>query len=103
MVGNSPSLNLTSLPRLGDESPPHDSNDYDENFENIRVLFEENLKDTLGETLSKAGKTQIKIAETEKYACLLLMAVKKPLPRRAAHFVPRQSSHLQLETRDECL
>ena len=41
---------------------------YDENFENIQVLFDkENLKDTLGETLSKAGKTQIRIAETEKY------------------------------------
>ena len=41
---------------------------YDENFENIHVLFDkENLKDTLGETLSKAGKTQIRIAETEKY------------------------------------
>ena len=41
---------------------------YDENFKNIQVIFDkDNLKDTLGETLSKAGKTQIRIAETEKY------------------------------------
>ena len=41
---------------------------YDENFENVHVIFDkDNLKDTLGETLSKAGKTQIRIAETEKY------------------------------------
>ncbi|MGC6423304.1 MAG: 2,3-bisphosphoglycerate-independent phosphoglycerate mutase [Flavobacteriaceae bacterium] len=41
---------------------------YDANFTGIQVIFDkENLKDTLGETLAKAGKTQIRIAETEKY------------------------------------
>ena len=41
---------------------------YDKTFKDIRVVFEkDNLEDTLGETLSKAGKTQIRIAETEKY------------------------------------
>lgn len=41
---------------------------YDENFKNIKVLFEkDNLKNTLGEVLSRAGKKQIRIAETEKY------------------------------------
>lgn len=41
---------------------------YDQNFKNIEVVFnKDNLKDTLGETLSKNGKTQIRIAETEKY------------------------------------
>jgi len=41
---------------------------YDQSFKNIEVVFnKENLKDTLGETLSKNGKTQIRIAETEKY------------------------------------
>jgi len=41
---------------------------YDKTFKNIKVVFEkDNLQDTLGETLSKAGKTQIRIAETEKY------------------------------------
>lgn len=41
---------------------------YDDNFKNIHVIFEKpNLKNTLGEVLSAAGKTQIRIAETEKY------------------------------------
>ncbi|WP_090754698.1 2,3-bisphosphoglycerate-independent phosphoglycerate mutase [Nonlabens sp. Hel1_33_55] len=41
---------------------------YDENFKNIKVIFEKpNLKNTLGEILSNAGKKQIRIAETEKY------------------------------------
>ena len=41
---------------------------YDKSFKNVKVVFEkDNLEDTLGETLSKAGKTQIRIAETEKY------------------------------------
>ena len=42
---------------------------YDESFENLEVLFEKNdLSDTLGEVLSRNGKTQVRIAETEKYA-----------------------------------
>lgn len=41
---------------------------YDKNFNNVKVIFDkDNIKDTLGETLSKAGKIQIRIAETEKY------------------------------------
>lgn len=41
---------------------------YDSSFKNVNVIFDkENLKDTLGETLSDAGKIQIRIAETEKY------------------------------------
>ncbi|MFQ5447449.1 MAG: 2,3-bisphosphoglycerate-independent phosphoglycerate mutase, partial [Saprospiraceae bacterium] len=41
---------------------------YDETFENIEVLFEkENLKNTLGEVLSKLRLSQVRIAETEKY------------------------------------
>lgn len=41
---------------------------YDDNFKNINVIFEKpNLKNTLGEVLSAAGKKQIRIAETEKY------------------------------------
>ena len=42
--------------------------DYDQTFENIHVLYEkENLTKTLGETISQAGLTQVRIAETEKY------------------------------------
>ncbi len=41
---------------------------YDENFKNINVIFEkDNLKNTIGEVLSKLDKTQVRIAETEKY------------------------------------
>lgn len=41
---------------------------YDETFQNIKVIFEkDNLSNTLGEVLSKAGLTQVRIAETEKY------------------------------------
>ena len=41
---------------------------YDDSFENINVIFKkENIKATLGEVLEKAGKSQIRIAETEKY------------------------------------
>ena len=41
---------------------------YNEKYKKIKVLFDkENLKETLGETLSKANKTQLRIAETEKY------------------------------------
>ena len=41
---------------------------YDSSFKNIKVIFDkENLKDTLGQVISEAGKTQVRIAETEKY------------------------------------
>jgi 2,3-bisphosphoglycerate-independent phosphoglycerate mutase len=41
---------------------------YDDTFKNVEVVFKkEDLSDTLGEVLSKAGKTQVRIAETEKY------------------------------------
>jgi 2,3-bisphosphoglycerate-independent phosphoglycerate mutase len=41
---------------------------YDETFKGINVVFnKDNLKDTLGEVLEKHHKTQIRIAETEKY------------------------------------
>ena len=41
---------------------------YDETFEGIRVIYKnDNLKATLGEVVSRAGRKQIRIAETEKY------------------------------------
>lgn len=41
---------------------------YDNSFKKVNVVYDkENISSTLGETLSKAGKTQIRIAETEKY------------------------------------
>ncbi len=42
---------------------------YDENFKNIHVIYDkDNLKNTLGELVAKAGKKQLRIAETEKFA-----------------------------------
>jgi len=41
---------------------------YDDSFKDVKVLFDkDNLENTLGEVISKAGKKQIRIAETEKY------------------------------------
>lgn len=42
---------------------------YKASFKNIHVIFDkENVYNTLGEVISKAGLNQIRIAETEKYA-----------------------------------
>lgn len=41
---------------------------YDQTFRNVHVVFEnDDLKNTLGEVLAAHGRTQIRIAETEKY------------------------------------
>ena len=41
---------------------------YDDTFTGMHIVYDkDNLTDTLGETLAKAGKKQIRIAETEKY------------------------------------
>ncbi len=42
---------------------------YDSSFKGVHILFDkEDVNDTLAEWLSKQGKTQLHIAETEKYA-----------------------------------
>ncbi len=41
---------------------------YDHAYKNVHVVFEkDNLNDTLGEVLARHGKTQLRMAETEKY------------------------------------
>ena len=41
---------------------------YDETLKDVKILYEkQNLKNTLGEVISKNGLTQLRIAETEKY------------------------------------
>ena len=41
---------------------------YDESYKNVKVVYnKDNITQTLGEVLEKAGKKQIRIAETEKY------------------------------------
>src|SRR5690606_5360933 len=42
--------------------------EYDKTFKNVKVIFHnDNLINTLGETLSAQNKTQLRMAETEKY------------------------------------
>ena len=42
---------------------------YDASFKGVHILFDkENVQNTLGEYLAENGKTQLHIAETEKYA-----------------------------------
>ncbi len=42
--------------------------EYDKTFQNVKVIFDDsNVPVTLGEVLEKAGKKQIRMAETEKY------------------------------------
>jgi len=41
---------------------------YDDTFKNVHIIYEtDNLENTLGEVIEKAGKKQIRIAESEKY------------------------------------
>ncbi len=41
---------------------------YDDTYQNVHVIYDkDNITETLGEVLEKAGKKQIRIAETEKY------------------------------------
>jgi 2,3-bisphosphoglycerate-independent phosphoglycerate mutase len=41
---------------------------YDDTFKNVKVIFDkDNLANTIGEVIARAGKKQIRIAETEKY------------------------------------
>jgi len=42
---------------------------YDDSFKGVNVIYDkDNVKNTLGELISKSGRKQIRIAETEKYA-----------------------------------
>jgi len=41
---------------------------YDDRYKNVQVIFQkDDLNETLGEVLEKNGRTQVRIAETEKY------------------------------------
>ena len=57
---------------------------YDAKFEGLHILFnKENVENTLGEVVSKAGMKQLRIAETEKYAHVTYFfdgGVEKDLP-----------------------
>jgi 2,3-bisphosphoglycerate-independent phosphoglycerate mutase len=64
-------LTQTNMPEFGMATLPlHYTTitQYDQSFKGVQVMFEnDDLKNTLGEILEQQGKTQIRIAETEKY------------------------------------
>ncbi|MEM9930048.1 MAG: 2,3-bisphosphoglycerate-independent phosphoglycerate mutase [Bacteroidota bacterium] len=60
-----PEQEMTSLPNLRYLCMTQ----YDEKFTGVEVLFApEDLTETMGQVVSEAGRTQVRIAETEKYA-----------------------------------
>ncbi|HPW90097.1 MAG TPA: 2,3-bisphosphoglycerate-independent phosphoglycerate mutase [Paludibacteraceae bacterium] len=65
-------LTQKDMPEFGMQTVPlqfFTMTPYDSSFEGLHVLFDkENVENTLGETISKAGLKQLHIAETEKYA-----------------------------------
>ena len=75
----SPQVKFTSLTK------------YDIRFPSPYVFEPADLKDILGELVSKAGKTQLRIAETEKYAHVTYFfngGVEKPFPAEERLLVP---------------
>ena len=65
-------LTQQNFPELGMKTIPleyYTMTTYDESFKGIHVIYEkDNVQNTIGEVVSKEGKKQIRIAETEKYA-----------------------------------
>src|SRR3989440_5677707 len=65
--------------------------EYDVRFESPFIFPPADLKNILGELVSKAGKTQLRIAETEKYAHVTYFfngGVEKPFPGEERFLVP---------------
>ncbi|MEY2937864.1 MAG: 2,3-bisphosphoglycerate-independent phosphoglycerate mutase, partial [Bacteroidota bacterium] len=59
---NIPELDMQVIPNLYYVTMTQ----YDERFENVHVIYEkDNLTQTLGEVIASAGRTQLRIAETE--------------------------------------
>ncbi len=65
---------------------------YDKTFKNVHVAYKpQKLDDTLGEYLAKCGKTQFRIAETEKYAHVTFFfngGVEKPNVGEDRYLIP---------------
>ncbi|HCX99581.1 MAG TPA: 2,3-bisphosphoglycerate-independent phosphoglycerate mutase [Bacteroidales bacterium] len=65
-------LTQTDMPEHGMQTMPLHFvtlTNYDKSFKNINVAYDkDNLMNTLGEVVSNAGLSQLRIAETEKYA-----------------------------------
>jgi 2,3-bisphosphoglycerate-independent phosphoglycerate mutase len=66
--------------------------DYDKTFKNVEVVFPDiELNNTLGEVLSKHGKKQVRIAETEKYPHVTFFfsgGQEAPFPGETRHMAP---------------
>lgn len=61
---NMPELGMKTIPLYYCTLTP-----YDDKFKGLHILYDkDNVKNTLGEVVSRAGKKQLRIAETEKYA-----------------------------------
>jgi len=65
-------LTQKDMPEAGMKTLPlhyYTMTPYDETFEGLTILYDkDNVQNTLGEIVSKAGMKQLRIAETEKYA-----------------------------------
>ncbi|MCF8369201.1 MAG: 2,3-bisphosphoglycerate-independent phosphoglycerate mutase [Bacteroidales bacterium] len=65
-------LTQTNFPEFGMKTIPlkyYTLTNYDDSFKEVNIIYDkENVENTLGDLVSKAGKKQIRIAETEKYA-----------------------------------
>lgn len=65
-------LSQQDMPEFGMSTRPlqyYTMTRYDSSFKNVHIIYDkENLGNTIGELMAKAGKKQIRIAETEKYA-----------------------------------
>src|SRR5882672_9465164 len=65
--------------------------EYDVRFPSPFIFSPEDLKNILGELVSAAGKSQLRIAETEKYAHVTYFfngGVEKPFPREERKLIP---------------
>jgi 2,3-bisphosphoglycerate-independent phosphoglycerate mutase len=64
-------LTQIDMPEMGMKTIPlHYTTftNYDHTYKNVHVMYDkDNLENTIGEVISAAGKTQLRIAETEKY------------------------------------
>ncbi|MCK5820570.1 MAG: 2,3-bisphosphoglycerate-independent phosphoglycerate mutase, partial [Bacteroidales bacterium] len=65
-------LSQQDMPEFGMSARPlhyYTMTRYDDSFKNVHIIYDkDNVANTLGELMAKAGKKQIRIAETEKYA-----------------------------------
>ena len=64
---------------------------YDASFKGVHILFDkENVQNTLGEYLANNGKTQLHIAETEKYAHVTLDVKLRMTTKTVSWFLHRR-------------